>query len=72
LTDENNTPISIAIPRRLYKRISAKIKDIGFPSVSKYVEYVLERELSSIEEEKIFSNEDEARVKEKLRRLGYI
>jgi Arc/MetJ-type ribon-helix-helix transcriptional regulator len=66
------TTVSIPIP--LFKKIEERIKGTGFTSVSGYVTYVL-REIVAEEEtveEEPFSEEDEERVKERLRALGYL
>jgi len=52
------------------------MKGTGFSSVSSYVTYVLRQVLSSIEQEErskeAFTKEDEEKVKQRLRDLGYI
>lgn len=64
---------TVSIPAPLFKKVEERIKDTGFTSVSSYVTYVL-REIVSEEEEEAepFSKEDEERVKERLRALGYL
>jgi Arc/MetJ-type ribon-helix-helix transcriptional regulator len=64
---------TVSIPTPLFKKIEKRIKGTGFTSVSSYVTYVL-REVVSEEEEATepFTKEDEARVKERLKALGYI
>jgi len=64
---------TVSIPAPLFKKIEERIKGTGFTSVSSYVTYVL-REVVSEEEEAAepFTKEDEARVKERLKALGYI
>ena len=64
---------TVSIPTPLFKKVEERIKDTGFTSVSSYVTYVL-REIVSEEEEEAeaFSKEDEERVKERLRALGYL
>ncbi len=63
--------MNISIPPSLYKQIEERIEDTGFESVSAYVTYVL-RELLSEDEKETFTKEEEERVKERLRSLGYI
>ena len=52
------------------------MKGTGFSSVSSYVTYVLRQVLSSIEREEhskeAFTKEEEEKVKQRLRDLGYI
>ena len=66
---------SVAIPLHLFKKIEERIKDTGFTSVSSYVTYVLREVVSGTEEEKKeepFTKEDEEKVKDRLRNLGYL
>lgn len=66
---------TITIPKPLYEKIRARIKDTGFSSVSSYVTYVLRQVISSLEEEEkkeVFTKEEEEKVKKRLRALGYI
>jgi Arc/MetJ-type ribon-helix-helix transcriptional regulator len=65
---------TVSIPTPLFKKIEERIKGTGFTSVSSYVTYVL-REIvaeEDAEEEEPFTEEDEERVKERLRALGYL
>lgn len=65
---------SVSIPIPLYNKVKDQIKDTGFTSVSDYVTYVL-RELvteSPGEAKDEFSKEEEAKVKDRLRALGYL
>ncbi len=64
---------TITIPAKLYERIEDRIKDTEFSSVSEYVTYVLNEVLAAIEEdEEVFTEEEEEKVKERLRALGYL
>ena len=64
---------SVSIPTPLFKKIEERIKGTGFTSVSSYVTYVLREIIAEDEEsEEAFSKEDEERVKERLRALGYL
>jgi Arc/MetJ-type ribon-helix-helix transcriptional regulator len=67
---------TISIPTPLANKIKNRIKDTGFNSLSSYVTYVLRQVISSIEEEEqekeAFSKEDEEKIKERLRALGYL
>ena len=64
---------TVSIPAPLFKKVEERIKGTGFTSVSGYVTYVL-REVVTEEEDEAepFSKEDEERVKERLRALGYL
>ena len=65
---------TISIPTPLAEKIKKRIKGTGFTSLSSYVTYVLREVLSGMDEEpeEVFSKEDEERVKERLRALGYL
>ncbi|RLF26858.1 MAG: CopG family transcriptional regulator [Thermoplasmata archaeon] len=66
---------TISIPTPLAEKIKKRIEGTGFTSLSSYVTYVLREVLSGIEEEEreeAFSKEDEEKVKERLRALGYL
>jgi len=64
---------TVSIPTSLYKKIEEKIKGSEFSSVSSYVTKVLREKLA--EEEKstqVFTPEEEEKIKERLKALGYI
>ena len=69
MAEEKDTNISI--PSSLYRQIQKRIEGTGFESVSAYVVYVL-REVLSEDERDGLTQEEEERVKERLRTLGYI
>jgi len=65
---------TVSIPTPLFERVRKRIEGTGFTSVSSYVTYVL-REIVAEGEEEVgqpFTEEDEERVKTRLRALGYI
>ncbi|KXA97232.1 CopG family transcriptional regulator [candidate division MSBL1 archaeon SCGC-AAA259I14] len=66
----------VSIPESLYEKVKERCEGTGFESVSEYVTFVLrevvEEEEEEEEEEKEFSKEDEEKVKERLRALGYM
>ena len=63
----------VSIPTSLYKKIEEKIKGTKTPSVSSYVTKVLREKLAKEEaSQEAFSKEDEEKVKERLRALGYL
>jgi len=67
---------TVSIPKPLAEKVKERMKGTGFSSVSSYVTYVLRQVLSSIEQDKrekqAFTKEEEDRVKQRLRDLGYI
>ncbi len=63
----------ILIPTSLYQKIEEKIKGTEFSSVASYVTKVVREALAKEEEkQEVFSKEDEEKVKERLKALGYI
>lgn len=65
----------IRIPLRIIKEIEGRIGATEFESVEEYVTFVLEEVVRDTDEEEIeevFSEEDEAKVKERLKALGYL
>ena len=65
---------TISIPTPLAEKIKKRIKGTGFTSLSSYVTYVLREVISGMDEEQeeAFTKEDEEKVKERLRALGYL
>ena len=67
---------TVSIPKPLVEKIKDRMKGTGFSSVSSYVTYVLRQVISSIEEDErtkqAFTKEEEEKVKQRLRDLGYI
>jgi len=68
---------TITIPIQLADKIKDRIENTGFNSISSYVTYVLRQVLSNMEEsdkgtKEAFSEEDEKKVKDRLKGLGYL
>ena len=67
---------TVSIPKPLINKVKERMKGTGFSSVSSYVTYVLRQVLSSIEQDEktkqAFTKDEEEKVKERLRDLGYI
>ena len=61
----------ISIPEETAKGLEERIRGSGFSSVDAFVGYVLARLLEN-QSEVPFSEEEEARLRERLRSLGYI
>ena len=75
MTATANKYTTISMPTHLAVKIKKRIEGTGFTSVSDYVTYVLREVLASLEEEdkeKAFSREEEKKVKDRLRALGYL
>jgi Arc/MetJ-type ribon-helix-helix transcriptional regulator len=65
--------ISVSIPASLYRKIEEMVKGTEVPSVSDYITKVLRDTLAKGQKtEEVFSKEDEEKVKERLKALGYI
>jgi len=63
----------IKVSKEILKKIEESIKNTEFKSVDEYVTFVLEEVMKDEEEpEEVFSEEDETKVKERLRALGYL
>ena len=63
----------IAIPASLYKQIEDKIKDSDVAAVQDYVIKILKENLPKPEESaESLSKEEEDKVKERLKALGYM
>jgi len=64
---------TVELPVEMIEKIKKRIKGTGFDSVSSYIAYVLDEILSEPEDEdEDFTEEDEEKVKERLRALGYL
>ena len=73
MTDDEKKYTTISIPTPLATKVKERIKGTGFSSVSSYTTYVLRQIISTDEpKEEAFSKEDEERIKERLRSLGYL
>ena len=73
--EEKGKYTTVFIPTPLAEKIKKRIEGTGFNSISSYVTYVLRELLASMEEEEqeeVFSKEDEEKIKERLRALGYL
>lgn len=67
---KDNDFVSIPIPKKLFDKISREIRNKSLQAVSKYITYILEKELSS-EEKQIYNEEEKKMIKERLHKLGY-
>jgi hypothetical protein len=66
---------TIEISQELYRKIRAKLDESGFDSVDEYVEFVMNEFVSESEEgagQPDVSEDDEKKIKERLRSLGYL
>ncbi len=64
---------NVSIPTSLHRKIEEFIKGTEYGSVSSYVAKVLRESLSKQEPEaEVFSKDEEEKVKDRLKALGYI
>jgi Arc/MetJ-type ribon-helix-helix transcriptional regulator len=66
--------VTVTIPAPLYRRVEKTIAGTGFSSPSAYITFILREILAEKEMDKRehISGEDEEKVKERLRALGYL
>ncbi len=69
-TEKKYTTVSLPTP--LFEKIQDKIKGTGFTSVSDYVTFVLREILAHGSDQEAFNSEDEKKLKDRLRSLGYL
>lgn len=64
---------SISVPVSLFNKVKERIKETGFTSVSSYTTYIL-REIVAHDDSSRppFAKEDEKKVVERLKALGYM
>jgi Arc/MetJ-type ribon-helix-helix transcriptional regulator len=59
----------VSVPKSLKEKVEKKIQDTDMKSVSEYVTFLLRMILA---EDSVKKETDESRIKEKLRKLGYL
>jgi len=64
--------VDVEIPKSIAGKIEERMKGTEFKSLSDYVTYVLKEVVSDGGEEKASSDEDEEKVRERLKALGYL
>jgi len=71
---QNDEFTQISIPTSLFQTLGRKIEGTSFHSVSEYVIYLLKDVVREVEkpQKEGLSEEDEGKVQERLRALGYI
>jgi len=64
--------VSVKIPKKLYEKIKQQVSQSKeFSSVEEYIKFVLETALEEMEEE-VYTPEEEEKIKERLKALGYL
>ena len=75
---EKKDTIKISIKKSLAKKLHRRLKETDFKSLSEYVNFILEEVISSLEEQEKeendmgYTEEEEEKVKQRLKDLGYI
>lgn len=71
MTEKGKT---VEIPESLFERVEARIEGTNFQSVSDYVVHVLRETLGGEEKEGSahYTKEEEEKIKERLKALGYL
>lgn len=64
--------IELKLPRETYEKVLEKAREAGFNDINEFLEFVLEQLIEEEEEAPVFSKEDEEKIKERLRSLGYL
>ncbi len=66
--------MTVEIPESLHNRVTAQIKGASFQSVSEYVTRAVREKLTRDESETsaVYSEEEETKIKERLKALGYL
>lgn len=62
----------IKIPKALYEKIAERAKGTEFDSVEEYIIFVLNEVVAEEEEGPALTEEEEEKVKERLKGLGYL
>jgi len=71
VADTNQGPsVGVQIPEALYRKIEMLAQEAEFPSVESYIVFVLEEVAG--DDANIFTPDEEEKVKERLRNLGYL
>lgn len=76
MVPEGNT-IKVSVKKPLAKRLHKRLKDTEFKTLSEYVNFILEEVINSLEEQESeedieYTEEEEEKVKQRLRDLGYL
>lgn len=65
--------VHVPISKELYEKVKKYVDEMGgFSSVEEFIEFVLNEVLESEESTAGYSKEEEEKVKERLRSLGYL
>ena len=73
-TLEEEKTVRVEIPESLYRRVTAHVQKTSFHNVSEYIAHAVRERLARDENETstAYSKEEEDKVKERLKALGYL
>ena len=71
MSKEEPVPITINIPRGLSEKVNERMKKMGFTSIQHYIAHVLQQVVAE-EEQEVYTKEEEEKIKERLRAMGYL
>ena len=63
--------MKINISDDVAERLKKRINNTNFKNIDEYIDFILKKVLANLEDNKM-SNQDEEKVKERLRNLGYL
>jgi len=69
---EDKVKLEITIPKNLYEKLKEKYEEAGFKDINEFIVFVLEQLLEETPGGETLTPEEEEKVKERLRALGYI
>lgn len=70
---EELVELTIRIPRDLYEKVRKEADESGFTDINEFIVFVLSQLVETSETGgEVLSKEDEEKVRERLRSLGYI
>ncbi|RLG81807.1 MAG: CopG family transcriptional regulator [Thermoprotei archaeon] len=72
LASEDKVRVEVLLPKELYEKAVERGREAGFNSFNEFLTFLLEQIVEEEETEASLSPEDEERIKERLRSLGYI
>ncbi len=71
MSQEEKVPITVSLSKELSKKIEDRMKRLGFSSIQAYITYVLEQ-VAAEQEQEVYTKEEEEKIKDRLRAMGYL
>ena len=71
MSKEETVSITINIPRGLSEKVNERMKKMGFTSIQHYIAHILQQVVAE-EEQEVYTKEEEEKIKERLRAMGYL